>query len=159
VHALLETHGRPWPTTADRSSPAGRVQIVSCATSSTPLGPASLNEVSWARSSSDAYNFPPTDCAPKQQQGEERGRVTSDVPFVNGYRWIELGIDGEAITLALAPPPPGGAVGKRETGNNLRPTTSTPTAPNSGKPASTSTTLRSDDFAHAVAGCTPECWG
>ncbi len=43
-----------------------------------------------------------------------------DVPFGNGYRWIEVGLGGEATTIALAPPPQGGAVGKRETGISLQ---------------------------------------
>ena len=43
-----------------------------------------------------------------------------DVPFGNGYRWIEVGLAGEATTIALAPPPQEGAVGKRETGISLQ---------------------------------------
>jgi catechol 2,3-dioxygenase-like lactoylglutathione lyase family enzyme len=43
-----------------------------------------------------------------------------DVPFGNGYRWIEVGLGGEATTIALAPPPHEGAVGKRETGVSLQ---------------------------------------
>jgi catechol 2,3-dioxygenase-like lactoylglutathione lyase family enzyme len=43
-----------------------------------------------------------------------------DVPFGNGYRWIEVGLGNEATTIALAPPPHQGAVGKRETGISLQ---------------------------------------
>ena len=43
-----------------------------------------------------------------------------DVPFGGGYRWIEIGLCGEATTIALAPPPQDGAVGKRETGISLQ---------------------------------------
>jgi hypothetical protein len=39
-----------------------------------------------------------------------------EVPFGNGYRWIEVGLGSEATTIALAPPPHEVAVGKRETG-------------------------------------------
>lgn len=43
-----------------------------------------------------------------------------DVPFGDGYRWIEVGLGSEATTIALAPPPQAGAVGKRETGISLQ---------------------------------------
>jgi catechol 2,3-dioxygenase-like lactoylglutathione lyase family enzyme len=43
-----------------------------------------------------------------------------DVPFGNGDRWIEVGLGAEATTIALAPPPPGAAAGKRETGISLQ---------------------------------------
>lgn len=43
-----------------------------------------------------------------------------DVPFGNGYRWIEVGLGDEATTIALAPPPHEGSVGKRETGISLQ---------------------------------------
>jgi catechol 2,3-dioxygenase-like lactoylglutathione lyase family enzyme len=43
-----------------------------------------------------------------------------DVPFGNGERWIEVGLGSEATTIALAPPPPGVASGKRETGISLQ---------------------------------------
>ena len=42
-----------------------------------------------------------------------------DIPFGNGYRWIEVGLGGEATTIALAPPPEGSAAGQRETGISL----------------------------------------
>lgn len=43
-----------------------------------------------------------------------------DVPFGDGYRWVELGLGDEATTIALAPPPNEGAAGKRETGITLQ---------------------------------------
>jgi catechol 2,3-dioxygenase-like lactoylglutathione lyase family enzyme len=43
-----------------------------------------------------------------------------DIPFGNGYRWIEVGLGAEGTTLALAPPPGEGATGKRETGISLQ---------------------------------------
>lgn len=43
-----------------------------------------------------------------------------DVPFGNGYRWIELGLGDESTTIALAPPPDGDSpTGNRETGISL----------------------------------------
>jgi catechol 2,3-dioxygenase-like lactoylglutathione lyase family enzyme len=44
-----------------------------------------------------------------------------DVPFGNGYRWVEVGPANAETTIALAPPPPDGTtqVGKRETGISL----------------------------------------
>ena len=43
-----------------------------------------------------------------------------DVPFGNGDRWIEVGLEGESTTIALSPPPPGVTTGKRETGISLQ---------------------------------------
>src|SRR4051812_1499445 len=43
-----------------------------------------------------------------------------DVPFGGGYRWIEVGLGGEATTIALGPPPEGVVAGKRETGISLQ---------------------------------------
>lgn len=43
-----------------------------------------------------------------------------DVPFGDGMRWIELGLAGEATTIALAPPPAGAPAGNRETGISLQ---------------------------------------
>ena len=43
-----------------------------------------------------------------------------DVPFGNGYRWIEVGLGDESTTIALAPPPEGQPSGKRETGISLQ---------------------------------------
>ena len=41
----------------------------------------------------------------------------ADVPFGNGYRWVEVAPAGAATTIALAPPPPDGTpAGNRETG-------------------------------------------
>jgi catechol 2,3-dioxygenase-like lactoylglutathione lyase family enzyme len=39
-----------------------------------------------------------------------------DVPFGEGMRWIEVAPGDAVTTIALAPPPPGGSTGKRETG-------------------------------------------
>ena len=43
-----------------------------------------------------------------------------DVPFGNGYRWIEVGLGTESTTIALASPPQEGSTGKRETGISLQ---------------------------------------
>jgi predicted enzyme related to lactoylglutathione lyase len=43
-----------------------------------------------------------------------------DVPFGNGYRWVELGVGDESTTIALAPPPEGASTGNRETGISLQ---------------------------------------
>ena len=43
-----------------------------------------------------------------------------DVPFGNGYRWIEVGLPNQDTTIALAPPPEGAPTGKRETGISLQ---------------------------------------
>ncbi len=43
-----------------------------------------------------------------------------DVPFGDGYRWVEVGLGEEATTIALAPPPQGGSAGHRETGISLQ---------------------------------------
>jgi catechol 2,3-dioxygenase-like lactoylglutathione lyase family enzyme len=43
-----------------------------------------------------------------------------DIPFGNGYRWVEVGIGDETTTIALAPPPDNGSTGKRETGVSLQ---------------------------------------
>jgi catechol 2,3-dioxygenase-like lactoylglutathione lyase family enzyme len=43
-----------------------------------------------------------------------------DIPFGNGYRWVEVGVGDGATTIALAPPPDEGAAGKRETGISLQ---------------------------------------
>lgn len=43
-----------------------------------------------------------------------------DVPFGNGYSWIELAPTSDAVTtIALAPPPEGRAIEPRETGISL----------------------------------------
>ena len=42
-----------------------------------------------------------------------------DVPFGNGYRWVEVAPAGAETTIALAPPPEGKPSGNRETGIGL----------------------------------------
>ena len=39
-----------------------------------------------------------------------------DVPFGNGYRWVEVAPADAVTTIALAPPPEGTPAGNRETG-------------------------------------------
>src|SRR3954453_2312850 len=39
-----------------------------------------------------------------------------DVPFGGDYRWVEVAPAGAATTIAIAPPPPNGSAGNRETG-------------------------------------------
>jgi catechol 2,3-dioxygenase-like lactoylglutathione lyase family enzyme len=39
-----------------------------------------------------------------------------DVPFGNGYRWVEVAPAGATTTIAIAPPPPGQPAGNMETG-------------------------------------------
>ena len=43
-----------------------------------------------------------------------------DIPFGNGYRWVEVGPAGAETTIALAPPPEGRSTGNRETGIGLQ---------------------------------------
>jgi catechol 2,3-dioxygenase-like lactoylglutathione lyase family enzyme len=43
----------------------------------------------------------------------------TDVPFGNGYRWVEVAPHDAVTTIALAPPPPGKPSGNRETGISL----------------------------------------
>lgn len=45
-----------------------------------------------------------------------------DIPFGGQYRWVEVGLPGTETTIALAPPPPGGSSGNRETGIGLHAT-------------------------------------
>jgi catechol 2,3-dioxygenase-like lactoylglutathione lyase family enzyme len=40
----------------------------------------------------------------------------ADVPFGNGYRWIEVAPADAVTTLAIVPPPPGKPTGNVETG-------------------------------------------
>jgi catechol 2,3-dioxygenase-like lactoylglutathione lyase family enzyme len=41
----------------------------------------------------------------------------ADVPFGNGYRWVEVAPPGAATTIAICPPPPDSEpAGNRETG-------------------------------------------
>jgi len=42
-----------------------------------------------------------------------------DVPFGNGYRWVEVAPGDAVTTIALAPPPSGTPSGNRETGISL----------------------------------------
>ena len=42
-----------------------------------------------------------------------------DIPFGNGYRWVEVAPAGAETTIALAPPPEGRPSGNRETGIGL----------------------------------------
>lgn len=43
-----------------------------------------------------------------------------DIPFGGQYRWVEVGPADAVTTIALAPPPPGGSTGNRETGIGLQ---------------------------------------
>ena len=43
----------------------------------------------------------------------------ADIPFGNGYRWVEVAPPGGDATIALAPPPEGRPTGNRETGIGL----------------------------------------
>jgi catechol 2,3-dioxygenase-like lactoylglutathione lyase family enzyme len=42
-----------------------------------------------------------------------------DIPFGNGYRWVEVAPPGADTTIALAPPPEGRPSGNRDTGIGL----------------------------------------
>src|SRR4051794_3005172 len=44
----------------------------------------------------------------------------ADVPFGNGYRWIEVAPAGADTTIAIAPPPPGTPAGDMQTGIGLQ---------------------------------------
>lgn len=44
----------------------------------------------------------------------------TDVPFGNGYRWVEVYLPGSKTGIALAPPPPGREVEPAQTGITLR---------------------------------------
>jgi catechol 2,3-dioxygenase-like lactoylglutathione lyase family enzyme len=46
----------------------------------------------------------------------------ADVPFGNGYRWVEVGPEGGETTIAIVPPPPGKPTGGMETGIGLQTT-------------------------------------
>jgi len=43
----------------------------------------------------------------------------TDIPFGNGYRWVEVAPDDAETTIALAPPPEGKPTGNHETGIGL----------------------------------------
>ena len=40
----------------------------------------------------------------------------TDVPFGNGYRWVEVAPEGSSTTIAIAPPPQGQPTGNAQTG-------------------------------------------
>src|SRR5205814_7745118 len=44
----------------------------------------------------------------------------TDVPFGNGYRWVEVAPGDGETTIALAPPPEGSPTGNRQTGIGLQ---------------------------------------
>ena len=44
----------------------------------------------------------------------------ADVPFGNGYRWVEVALGDEVTTIALALPPEGKPTGNVETGISLQ---------------------------------------
>jgi catechol 2,3-dioxygenase-like lactoylglutathione lyase family enzyme len=44
----------------------------------------------------------------------------TDVPFGNGYRWVEVAPGDAVTTIALAPPPEGKPAGNSETGIGLQ---------------------------------------
>jgi catechol 2,3-dioxygenase-like lactoylglutathione lyase family enzyme len=43
----------------------------------------------------------------------------TDIPFGNGYRWVEVAPAGAVTTIAIVPPPPGNPVGNVQTGIGL----------------------------------------
>ncbi len=43
----------------------------------------------------------------------------ADVPFGNGYRWVEVAPAGANTTIAIVPPPPGNPTGGAQTGIGL----------------------------------------
>ena len=43
----------------------------------------------------------------------------ADVPFGNGYRWVEVAPAGADTTIAIVPPPPGNPTGNVQTGIGL----------------------------------------
>jgi catechol 2,3-dioxygenase-like lactoylglutathione lyase family enzyme len=43
-----------------------------------------------------------------------------DVPFGNGYRWVEVAPEGADTTIAICPPPPGTEAGNAQTGIGLQ---------------------------------------
>jgi catechol 2,3-dioxygenase-like lactoylglutathione lyase family enzyme len=44
----------------------------------------------------------------------------TDLPFGNGYRWVEVAPADAVTTIAIAPPPAGTPTGNRETGIGLQ---------------------------------------
>jgi catechol 2,3-dioxygenase-like lactoylglutathione lyase family enzyme len=43
----------------------------------------------------------------------------TDVPFGEGYRWVEVAPAGAVTTIAIVPPPPGNPAGNTDTGIGL----------------------------------------
>ena len=43
----------------------------------------------------------------------------ADIPFGNGYRWVEVAPAGAVTTIAIVPPPPGNPTGNMQTGIGL----------------------------------------
>jgi catechol 2,3-dioxygenase-like lactoylglutathione lyase family enzyme len=43
----------------------------------------------------------------------------TDIPFGDGYRWVEVGPTGAETTIAIVPPPPGNPTGDVQTGIGL----------------------------------------
>ena len=43
----------------------------------------------------------------------------TDVPFGDGYRWVEVAPPGAETTIAIVPPPPGNPTGGMQTGIGL----------------------------------------
>ena len=50
----------------------------------------------------------------------------ADVPFGNGYRWVEVAPAGADTTIAIVPPPPGNPTGASRPASASTRTTSTP---------------------------------
>ena len=44
----------------------------------------------------------------------------TDIPFGNGYRWVEVAPADAVTTIAIVPPPPGKPTGNVETGHRPR---------------------------------------
>jgi catechol 2,3-dioxygenase-like lactoylglutathione lyase family enzyme len=44
----------------------------------------------------------------------------TDIPFGGQYRWVEVAPAGAETVIAIAPPPPGGETGGRQTGISLQ---------------------------------------
>src|SRR3954462_3938455 len=43
----------------------------------------------------------------------------ADIPFGNGYRWVEVAPAGAVTSIAIVPPPPGNPTGNTQTGIGL----------------------------------------
>ncbi len=46
--------------------------------------------------------------------------IRTDIPFGNGYRWVEVAPGDAVTTIAIVPPPPGKPAGNSETGITLQ---------------------------------------